>query len=222
MFQELKYIPEVWSRAWQSRSFRNQLALSLLLGLGIAFHQLHFLLLWQLRPGIQINDIVLNQLPPVDFSMPIFLLEYTTILTVFIFVLPTPERLVKGLQMFGLIFFARTVSVYFVPLEPPKDMIFLFDPVANFFLHKSDLVVTKDLFFSGHISALTLLMLIATNKYVKRYAAFATIAVGVLILWQHVHYSMDVAFAPLVSYASYKFVLYFHRETKYGLELQDA
>lgn len=222
MFAELKYIPEVWAKAWCSRSFRNQLVLTLLLCIGVAAHQFHFLRLWQMRPGIQINDLILNLLPPADFSFPIFFLEYSTIFLVFVFVLAAPDRLVKGLQMFALIFFARTVSVFLVPLEPPREMIPLNDPMASLFLHTPDVFVNKDLFFSGHLSAILLLMLIATNKYIKAYALMAAIVVGALIMWQHVHYSMDVIFAPLVSYTSYKFILYIHRETRYGLELADA
>lgn len=124
--------------------------------------------------------------------------------------------------MFILVLFARTVTIYFVPLEPPHNMILLSDPVASFFLHSSQVFVTKDLFFSGHVSALTLLFLIVTNRYVKAYAFVAMIGVGIMIMWQHVHYSMDVMFAPIVSYGSYKLVSYLHRETKYGLELRDA
>jgi hypothetical protein len=222
MFAELKQIPEAWSKAWCSRSFRNQLILSLLFCIGVGVHQFHFLRLWQLRSGIQVNDFILNLFPPADFSIPIFFFEYSTILLVFVFVLATPDRLVKGLQMFALIFLARTVAVFLIPLEQPKDMIPLNDPMANLLLHTPDVFVTKDLFFSGHISAIALLMLIATNRYIRMYAFASVLIVGVLIMWQHVHYSMDVVFAPLVSYISYKFILYIHRETKYGLELADA
>jgi hypothetical protein len=222
MLSDLKYIPEAWSKAWSSRSFRNQLALSLLLLIGVGMHQFHFLRVWQSRPGIQINDMILNLLPPHDFSIPIFFLEYSTLLLVFISLLSIPDRLVKGFQMFALALFARTVSVYLIPLEQPSDMVPLNDPMANLLLHTEEVFVSKDLFFSGHVLAITLLMLIAADKYLKTYALMAAAVVGVLIMWQHVHYSMDVLFAPLVSYASYKFILYIHRETRYGLELADA
>jgi hypothetical protein len=222
MIAELKFIPEAWSKAWSSRSFRNQLVLSLLLLIGVGMHQFHFLRVWQARPGIQINDMILNLLPPFDFSIPIFFLEYSTLLLVFISLLSIPDRLVKGFQMFALALFARTVSVFLIPLEQPSDMIPLNDPMANLLLHTEEVFVSKDLFFSGHVLAITLLMLIAVNKYLKAYALVAAVVVGMLIMWQHVHYSMDVLFAPLVSYTSYKFVLYFHRETRYGLELAEA
>ncbi len=222
MFSELKYIPEVWSQAWRSRSFRNQLVLSLLLLVGAAMHQFHYLRVWQLRPGIQINDLILNLFTPLDFSVPIFILEYSTMLMVFIFVLTNPNRLVKGFQMFALIFFARTLSVYMVPLDAPGDMIPLNDPMASLLLHTNEVFVCKDLFFSGHVSAITLLMLITENKYLKAYGFMSAVVVSVLIMWQHVHYSSDVIVAPMVSYAAYKFILYIHRETKYGLELADA
>ena len=211
---------QAWNKALSSRSFRNQFFLTLLVFAAICMHNFHYLRIWQARQGTQINDMVLNQLPPHNFSLEIFLLEYSTMLLVTIITVQHPDRLVKGLQMFGLAILARTICIYFLPLEPPRDMILLNDPMASFFLHSKDTFVTKDLFFSGHVSALTLLMLISPNKYVKAWVLFATIAVGVLILWQHVHYSLDVAFAPLVSFIAYKAVLFVHRESRYGIELQ--
>ena len=213
-------MPDTWSSALRSRGFRNQLFLTLLIFAAVCMHNFHYLRVWQAREGVQINDLVLNQLPPHDFSLEIFLLEYCTMLIVIVVTIQLPDRFVKGLQMFTLIMFARTMCIYFFPLEPPKDMIRLDDPFAAFFLHSKDTFVTKDLFFSGHISALSLLMLISVNKYIKAWALFATVVVGTLILWQHVHYSLDVVFAPVASFICYKVILFIHRESRYGLELQ--
>ncbi len=220
MFSELRNISEAWSKALSARSFRNQFFLTLLVFSASSMHNFHCLRVWQDRPGVQINDLVLNQLPPHDFSAEIFLLEYCTLLIVAFYTVMQPDRFVKGLQMFALVIFARTMCIYFFPLEPPRDMIRLDDPMAAFFLHTKDKFVTKDLFFSGHISALTLLMLLSYNKYVKAWTIAATILVGSLILWQHVHYSLDVLFAPIASFVCYKVILFIHRESKYGLELQ--
>ena len=222
MIHQLQNIPRSWSRAWSSRSFRNQFALTILFFIGVGIHQFHFLRLWQARPGLQVNDLVLNFLPPHNFSWLIFFFEYSTMLMVFIYLLPSPDRLIKGIQMFALVLFARTLSIYLFPLEPPRDMIFLEDPMANLFLHTKDVIVTKDLFFSGHVSAIFLLLLLIEDKWLKRYATVSAIAVTFMILCQHCHYSMDVLIGIIVSYSTYKFVLFFHKETKYGLELKDA
>lgn len=220
MFEELKHIPEAWAKASRSKSFKNQFFITLVVFIAVMLHNFYCLRMWQGRQGIQINDYILNLMHPVDFSIVIFIMEYCTLLTVFVFTLPYPERLMQAIQMFAITFFARTTSIYFFALEPPKEMIPLMDPIANFFLHSKDTFVTKDLFFSGHVSALALLSLIVMNKYVKRWTMFATVAIGIMIMWQHVHYSADVIIAPIISYICYKFVLYIHRETRYGFQFQ--
>lgn len=222
MFNELKNIPKAWSKAWVSKSFRNQFITSILVFVTVAIYNFHFLRLWQERPGILVNDLVLNHLHPIDFSWPIFFLEYSTIWLVLVFVLPYPDRLIKGIQTFSFVFLARTISIYLLPLEPPRDMIFLNDPLAGVLLHSPDVVVTKDLFFSGHVSALAILFLVSVNRFVKGWTFVVTIIVSFMILFQHVHYSMDVLFAPIASYFCYRLVTYIHRETKLGLELKDA
>ncbi|HWB63858.1 MAG TPA: phosphatase PAP2-related protein [Chitinophagales bacterium] len=220
MFEELKYIPDSWGTAMRSRNFRNQFVLTLLVFFVSCLCNFHYLRIWQARPGYQINDILLNHLHPYNFSGAIFAIEYSTLLMVVLYALTLPDKFVKGVQMAALLMFARTAAIYFFPLEPPRDMIFLTDPVASVFLHTKDILVTKDLFFSGHISYLALLTFIVGPKYLKMWAATATVLVAAMILDQHVHYSLDVFFAPVVSYTCYKFVLYIHREGRYGLELQ--
>jgi hypothetical protein len=222
MFSELKYIPQAWRNVRGSKSFRNQLVFSLLAFVIAHLHNFYCLRLWQERPGAQINDMLLNLMPPVNLSLPIFFFEYSAMLLAIAFITVYPDRFVKGLQMFAIMVFARTVSIYLVALEPPKDMVPLWDPMANLFLHTSDVFVSKDLFFSGHVAALVLLLLLVVNKYAKAWIFFCTIMVGIMIMWQHVHYSTDVIFAPLASYVAYKFVLYIHRETEYGLETSNS
>lgn len=220
MTDERTSITSAWRKAFVSNGFRNQFFLTLLFFAVVCMHNFHYLRIWQGREGIQINDWVLNQLPPHDFSLEIFLLEYCTMLLVIVTTLARPNQFVKGLQMFGLIILARTICIYLFPLDPPKDMIRLDDPFAAFFLHSKDSFVTKDLFFSGHISALSLLILISVNKYIKGWVLAATILVGTLILCQHVHYTLDVICAPLFSFTCYKIVLFIHNESRYGFEMK--
>ena len=219
MFSDFKQFRTSWKSAWSNPAFRNQFAITVMLFIGVMFSNFYYLRIWQTRPDIQLNDFILNLLPPLDFSPYIFFIQYASLLIVFLFVLPNPHRLTKGLQMFAVVFLARTLTIYLIPLEPPRDMILLNDPVATFVFHTDSVYVTKDLFFSGHIATLTLVLLLVENRYVKSWVFLCTVVVGVLIMWQHVHYSTDVAFAPLVSYLAYRFVLYIHRQTQYGLEV---
>jgi hypothetical protein len=220
VLKEFNHIIETWTRLLQTRSFRNQLFLTLMVFILVNLHNFHYLRLWQARHGVQINDFVLNQLPPYDFSAFIFFFEYGTLLLAVLFLMPIPERFIKGLQMASIIIVARTMSIYLFALEPPRDMIPLNDPVATFFLHTKEIFVSKDLFFSGHISIMALICFVTMHRYVKVWAIFATVLVAGMIMCQHVHYTLDVFAAPFVSFGAYRFVLYFHRETRYGLELQ--
>ncbi len=222
MLAELKQIPGEWRKISGSKSFRNQLIFSLLAFVLAHLHNFYCLRLWQYRQGLQLNDIFLNQLPPMDFSWLIFGVEYSAIILGAAFVLVYPTQFVKGLQIFALMMVARTASIYLVALEPPRDMVPLFDPVANLFLHTRDTFVTKDLFFSGHIGALSVVLFITLNKYVKAWVLAATVIVAVLLMWQHVHYTSDVLFAPLAAYVAYRFINYVHRQTQYGLELEPS
>ncbi|MCS6934029.1 MAG: sphingomyelin synthase family protein [Chitinophagales bacterium] len=222
VMDHIKATITAWREAFSGQNFRNQFAISVLVLTAVMSVNSYFLKVWQTRPGIQINDLFLQHLPPIDFSWQIFFLEYGCLLLTFLYVLRYPQKLVTGIQMFTLVFAARTLSIYLLPLEPPRNMILLHDPIANFFFQTDTVYVTKDLFFSGHIAAMALFCLLIDNKNLRMFMVLASIVVAVMILWQHVHYTMDVLFAPLASYAAYRFVLWWHLQTRYGLALKSV
>jgi hypothetical protein len=207
-------LKENWKIAWSNRTFKNKLALSIF-ALAIAVHQnINFLNRWELRKGLRLNDWLLNQLVPTDFSVPIFTLTYGALTVVIISLLWNPERLVMGFQVFALMTFFRSICIYFFPLEPPAEMIYLRDPITEFFMAK-EFPITKDLFFSGHTASLTVLFLMSEKNWAKWVSGLALLVVPLMLLWQHVHYTADVAFAPLASYICYKTILYFHSEKSF-------
>jgi hypothetical protein len=221
MLSELKSIPEVWKKLLGAKDARTRFALSFAVFAVTYLTYFHFLKVWEIRPGSRPNDVILALFQPRDFSQPICILEYGGVLAVLVSLIPRPEELGKGFQKFALMTVLRTFCIYFVPLEPPSDMVQLADPVTSFAL-KGDVFVTKDLFFSGHTATLVLLGLIAPNRAL-RYGCFAAATVvGVLILWQHVHYTMDVLVAPVASYASYRLVAYLHARTGPTAELTSS
>ena len=100
-----------------------------------------------------------------------------------------------------------------MPLEPPIGMIVLKDTVSNFFMNSNTgSYIVKDLFFSGHVSAVVLFFLISENKLVKTKLLVLAFAIGTLILLQHVHYVMDVVAAPFFSFLAIKIVALAHKD----------
>jgi len=156
----------------------------------------------ELRAGETFNDPLLNIFPPVDLTWLIFSLIYISLITAVISLAHDPVNLLKALQAFILLDIIRTITLFLMPLNPPPGMILLNDPFVQMFGHGE--VLTKDLFFSGHTSTLFLLFLTAHGKILKGLFLSCAVIVGISVLLQHVHYSIDVFSAPFFSYGSVK------------------
>lgn len=157
-------------------------------------------------PGHLLYDPIMAIFTPRDWSKLIFFLEYFAVIVMIFHVSDRPAYFVKCLWGVATLQVIRSIFVFTIPLAPPTDMVFLVDPFTQFFFGE-DVKVTNDLFFSGHVSLLAMFYFIADNKYFKWLLLAITLAVGTLIVWQHVHYSYDVLFAPVAAFVIYKFVI---------------
>jgi hypothetical protein len=104
-----------------------------------------------------------------------------------------------------------------VSLNPPVGLIPLADPITNQFygIH----YITHDLFFSGHTTTVFLIFLCLKKKADRIYVLLASLILGVLLLIQHVHYTIDVLAAPVFTYAVYRLTLVFtKRENELAFE----
>jgi membrane-associated phospholipid phosphatase len=113
-----------------------------------------------------------------------------------------PRSLVVALQAYVVMVLFRIAAMWATPLEAPPGMIPLHDPLVRLF--GPGKLLTKDLFFSGHTSTLFLLFLAVPGRRSKGLFLFCTAAVGVSVLVQHVHYTVDVLVAPLFAWASFR------------------
>jgi hypothetical protein len=152
----------------------------------------------------------LNQLPALNMSYPIFIIIWACTILMFIRAFQQPmEIFILFLWSYVLLSILRLVLISLVPLNPPIALQELKDPISNNFYGMK--IVTKDLFFSGHISTLFLMFLCLQNKKVKIGVLAATFIVTILLLIQHVHYTVDVLSAPLFAFGVYwltkKFIL---------------
>jgi PAP2 superfamily protein len=194
---------EKWQIAWGSRPFRRQtisgsIALITIFSLFPFFFQII-----EKRSGVVLNDWLLNLLPAHDFSIPIFIIIYAVTILLVIRMIQQPVIFIIMLWAYILLCIMRVASISMVPLNAPKGLIELTDPIGNLFYGRS--FVTKDLFYSGHTSSLFLIFLCFQKKTDKAFAFTATFIVGFLLLVQHVHYTIDVITAPLFAYSGYLF-----------------
>ncbi len=201
-------------REWKNFLNDHKNKISLLLTLIILIFFLvqfsKFLLFIEQRQGVVLNDPILNCFNAVDLNYPIFIIVYASILFGLIYLFNYPDMFIIGLQSYILLIVFRIISMYIVPLDPPSGTIDLQDPLV--FVIGTGTKITKDLFFSGHTSTIFLIFLCVKNKLLKSVFLVLAIILGILLLIQKVHYSIDVMVAPFYSYTAFKIISLLHKK----------
>jgi hypothetical protein len=201
-----------WKESLRSPSFRLQLLLTVPI-LGIVLSSLAQFVIWvELRTGVVLFDPLLASFQARDVTWLVFALVYGGLLLGLGTLSTRPAELLLALQSYTLILVMRMAGMYLAPLEPPLGIIPLKDPFVELF--GSGVVLTKDLFISGHVATLFLLFLTAQHRVLRAVFLLATVVVGAGLIWQHVHYTVDLLAAPFVAFGCYRFVLMLRR----GLE----
>ncbi|SDF39700.1 PAP2 superfamily C-terminal [Mucilaginibacter pineti] len=158
------------------------------------------------RPGVVLNDFILTHLPAYDVSVPIFAIIWG--MGILLMVRAFYKPAICSTYIWTLIFvcIARFISLTLVNLDPPVGLIPLVDPLTGFFYGHA--AITKDLFFSGHTSTMVLIFLNLEKRTDRIIGFIAALTVMLLLLIQHIHYTMDVLAAPVIVYCLYKLALY--------------
>jgi hypothetical protein len=193
-----------WQEAWGNAIFRKKFIISAILLLIIIFSLPSFFHYIEKREGAYLHDLILQAIPPVDVSIPTFLIIWSISGLVIVRMIQNPAFALLMLSSFTLLCIARMVSITMVPLDPPDGLIKLNDPLTSMVYGGKDKFMTKDLFFSGHTSNMFLMCLCLTKKTDKYLAFLATLAVAILVLVQHVHYTIDVLAAFFFTYIIYR------------------
>jgi hypothetical protein len=204
MASDLLPAAQRWPAQWARSTFRRQLALVVVLLLALlpvlpAFY--HWI---QSRPGRLLPDWLLAQLPVRDVSGPTFAIIYGSIVAALMYLVPRPLRLLHALWAYFFLQVLRLITLSLLPLDPPKELIVLHDPVTEMlFKASTDAPIVRDLFFSNHTATMVLLLLLVRGPKLRLALAVATLAVAVLVLVQRAHYSYDVLAAPLFTGLAY-------------------
>ena len=187
-----------WSRAWSTMAFRwfflAATGILLLIGLNLG----EFFQFIQGRQGNLVHDKVLEWFPVYDLSLFILFCIYSPLVYILVTGFLYPEILWKFVVGFALIHVFRIISLYLLPLEPPVDLVPLYDPLANVFYKKE--IIDKDLFFSGHTATVFWIYFCAKSGRAKFYILLSNLALVVMLLIQHIHYTIDILGAILVTF----------------------
>lgn len=153
------------------------------------------------RDGFQFTDPILTLLPSFDLTWPIFTVIYCGILASIFQLIRYPNYLLHALRAYALLLFIRICAMYLLPLLPPEGMIVLIDPVAGL---GPGGALERDLFFSGHTATMTLLTLAVRGRLLTSIFALLTLLLAIMLLLQHVHYSIDILAAPFFAWGAWR------------------
>lgn len=153
--------------------------------------------------GSVLWDPITSNFSPINFNPYIFYITIIVITIGQISSLLTPRRLLQMMYTFGFLNLVRMICLYFINLEPPLDTIPLYDP----FLEKTfyeDVLITKDLFFSGHTSNIIVFAFLSRVTWFRNFFFVTAFIVASMLVMQHVHYTIDVVAAPFFAYVVYR------------------
>ncbi len=194
-----------WSDFWAAPGSRREFIVSFAILASVMVGMLRFLHYNEARTGHSLRDPLMALFQPIDLSGLTFLLLYLGLGCTIVMLLLRPGRLLIGMQIYAVYAALRVLAMYFVPLEPPEGMIPLADPLIQWAQTGSQL--NKDLFFSGHTATMFICYLILPPGRWRSIFLAGVLVMGLCLVIQRVHYSIDVVAAPFFCFGAYAFVL---------------
>jgi hypothetical protein len=195
-------LKQTWKAAFHDRTFALKFIGALAVFLIFPFKADDYFQWIQLRDGIQWNDPILNAIPALNVSYPIFGIIYLSVIYLLYRLLQDPKRFVWFAWAFNLETGFRFLTIYLVALNPPAGLVDLHDPLAEMFIYGENMAITKDLFFSGHTATMVFVCFFLPTAKERRIAVVFSFVLASLLLLQHVHYSLDIVAAPLFTLAA--------------------
>jgi hypothetical protein len=187
-----------------TRQWRMALATGAMLSI-VAFLFTRFLEFQEHRAdtlGWIFDDPLFKILPLKELSLPIFSITYGTLIAYFIFYRKTENFLSRLFLTYMFILLFRMITMSILPFREHPDMIFLQDPFLNNLIYPSR--IDADLFFSGHTALIVGLFFLTRNWLFL----FFSVVIGIFLMVQRVHYSIDILAAYPFAYLSYRSAQY--------------
>ncbi len=195
-------ISSAWKEAWIYPSFRIQSIITLVAVSSFTIIFSSFFDFVESRQGSFLNDFILAMLPAYNVSWIVFFFLYSGIIFGIYYHLHQPKIILIIFQTYVLVTLVRICTITLIPLEPPAGYIPLREPFVQLFTSGGK-IISKDLFFSGHMSTILSLFYSSRRKYVRTFLLYCSLMVGTMVLIQHVHYTIDVIVAVPATYIIY-------------------
>jgi hypothetical protein len=122
-----------------------------------------------------------------NLSIPIFSITYGSLILYVFTSYRQPNFLSRLMIAYGLITLFRIGTISLLPLREPETLVFLEDPVLNDLIYPGEIIT--DLFFSGHTALVFMLFILSGYRW---YFLLLTLLMGVFLMIQRIHYSIDV------------------------------
>lgn len=199
-----------WREELKKSDFRKESAATVALLVVVLASFAKFVVWIESRAGVELKDPVLQWFQPINLTWPIFLMIYVGLVIALSYLIRLPKACLSAVQAYSVMITVRMLAMWALPLDPPGSMMVLKDPLVELF--GSEQSLTRDLFFSGHTATMFLLSLVCPHAFLKRLFVVLTIVVGVSVLAQHVHYTIDVIAAPFFAYGAFRLIVLWHRQ----------
>ncbi|MEN9729119.1 MAG: hypothetical protein RLZ91_236 [Bacteroidota bacterium] len=191
-----------WTAAWQDSRFRWQLILAIAVFAIFPWKADDYFQWIQQRDGIVMKDVILANIPAKNVSTPIFAIIYLSVIYLIVRIIRQPKQFLWFAWAFNLETIMRFASIYWVALNPPEGLVDLHDPIAELLIYGENLAITKDLFFSGHTATMVFVCYFLPLAKERKIALVLTSLLAILLMVQHVHYSLDILAAPIATWVA--------------------
>jgi len=188
-----------WGKALENTRFRNKLIGGVLVLMAILMLLPYFFAYIEKRNGVILDDVLLKHIGPVDLSIPIFIIIWSITLLFIVRSCYSPSIFINAIFCLCCLTLVRMMTIYLTPLDPPATIIAIKDPLTSITYGGKDVFMTKDLFFSGHTSNMLMLALCFDKRTDRLIGFLAAVTVGMLVLFQHAHYTVDVVAAFVIT-----------------------
>ncbi|MFT3885754.1 MAG: phosphatase PAP2-related protein [Flavobacteriales bacterium] len=196
-----------WKAQWSDRSVRLAWLVAGVVAVPMVLLLPHFFAWVQARQGAYPWEPLLSRIGPADVSVPTFSILYGTILFTVARAWRSPLLVLRGMHAYLIMMLFRMACIFLNTLEPPPDIVPLIDPLTQRF-YPGGTPFLKDLFFSGHTATMAMMVAISRGKAARAFAVLGTVAIGLLVLVQHAHWTIDVLAAPFAVVLAWRLSAY--------------